>query len=135
MINPIEHARTKEEAKKYKVEPYVMAADIYGGELAGRGGWTWYTGSSSWMYEAGIKYILGLRIEGRTLKIEPCISKDWNEYSIKYKYGNSIYRIKVINESKKNEGVKEIRLNGEKIEEKEIILDENGGVYTIEVEI
>ena len=135
MINPIEHARTKEEAKKYKVEPYVMAADIYGGELAGRGGWTWYTGSSSWMYEAGIKYILGLRIEGKTLKIEPCISKDWNEYSIKYKYGNSIYRIKVINESKKNEGVKEVRLDGKKIEEKEIILNENGGVYTIEVEI
>ena len=52
-----------EEAKKYKVEPYVIAADIYGGNLAGRGGWTWYTGSSSWMYEAGIKYILGLKIE------------------------------------------------------------------------
>ena len=58
MINPIEHARTKDEAKKYKVEPYVIPADIYGGELAGRGGWTWYTGSSSWMYEAGIRYIL-----------------------------------------------------------------------------
>ena len=65
MINPIEHSRTKETAKKYKVEPYVIAADIYGaGNLAGRGGWTWYTGSSSWMYKAGIEYILGMKIKG-----------------------------------------------------------------------
>ena len=69
MINPIEHARTKEMANKYKVEPYVVAADVYGQEnLAGRGGWTWYTGSSSWMYEAGLKYILGLKIENGELK-------------------------------------------------------------------
>ena len=64
MINPIEHTRTKEACNKYKVEPYVIPADIYGaGNLIGRGGWTWYTGSSSWYYEAGIKYILGLIIE------------------------------------------------------------------------
>ncbi len=64
MINPIEHTRTKEASNKYKVEPYVIAADIYGqSNLAGRGGWTWYTGSSSWYYKAGIEYILGLKIE------------------------------------------------------------------------
>ena len=69
MINPIEHSRTKETAKKYKVEPYVIAADIYGaGNLAGRGGWTWYTGSSSWMYKAGIEYILGMKIKGNKQK-------------------------------------------------------------------
>ena len=63
MINPIEHARTKEASKKYKVEPYVIAADVYGASnLAGQGGWTWYTGSSSWYYKAGIEYILGLRL-------------------------------------------------------------------------
>ena len=95
MINPIEHSRTKETAKKYKVEPYVIAADIYGaGNLAGRGGWTWYTGSSSWMYKAGIEYILGMKIKGnienkkQTLTFNPCIPKGWKEYSIKYKYGN-----------------------------------------------
>lgn len=59
MINPIEHARTKEEANKYKVEPYVVPADIYGmGNLAGRGGWTWYTGSSSWFMRTCIEYVL-----------------------------------------------------------------------------
>ena len=98
MINPIEHARTKDESSKYKVEPYVIAADVYGqGNLAGRGGWTWYTGSSSWMYIAGIKYILGLNIEHGYLKIEPHIPANWDGYIIKYRYGNSMYNIKVIN--------------------------------------
>ena len=132
MINPIEHARTKEEAKKYKVEPYVIAADIYGGNLAGRGGWTWYTGSSSWMYEAGIKYILGLKIEKNILRIEPNIPMDWKEYLIKYRYGDSIYNIKVIN---KNSETHSYRINGNKIENNEIILNKNGGIYNIEVEI
>lgn len=132
MINPIEHSRTKEEAKRYKVEPYVIAADIYGGSLAGRGGWTWYTGSSSWMYEAGIKYILGLRVEGNILKIEPCIPNNWNEYSIKYKYGNSIYNIKII---RKNMQEKKVYLDGKELESNEISLNGNGGVYGVEVKI
>ena len=135
MINPIEHSRTKEEAKKYKVEPYVVAADIYGGSLAGRGGWTWYTGSSSWLYEAGIRYILGLKIEKNVLKIEPNIPADWKEYSIRYKYGESIYNIKVVNKSSKKNEIKSIKLNGNEIESKEIILQNNGGVYNVEVEI
>ena len=133
MINPIEHARTKDEAKKYKVEPYVIPADIYGGELAGRGGWTWYTGSSSWMYEAGIRYILGFNLEKNILRIEPHIPESWKEYSIKYKYGNSIYNIKVINNNLK--GNKRILIDGRKIDGSEIILQNNGGVYSVEVEV
>ena len=133
MINPIEHARTKDEAKKYKVEPYVIPADIYGGELAGRGGWTWYTGSSSWMYEAGIRYILGFNLEKNILKIEPHIPESWKEYSIRYKYGNSIYNIKVVN--KNLNGGKKIRIDGREIEGDEIILQDNGGIYSVEVEI
>ncbi len=98
MVNPIEHSRTKEGAQKYKVEPYVIPADIYGANnLIGRGGWTWYTGSSSWFYKAGIENILGFKIEQEILKIEPCISSQWKEYSIKYKFGTSIYNIKVKN--------------------------------------
>ena len=131
MINPIEHARTKDEANKYKVEPYVIPADIYGGELAGRGGWTWYTGSSSWMYEAGIRYILGFNLEKNILKIEPHIPESWKEYSIRYKYGNSIYNIKVVN--KNPNGNKRIRIDGREIEGDEIILQDNGGIYSVEV--
>ena len=133
MINPIEHARTKDEAKKYKVEPYVIPADIYGGELAGRGGWTWYTGSSSWMYEAGIRYILGFNLEKNILKIEPHIQEAWKEYNIRYKYGNSIYNIKV--ENKNLNGNKRIRIDGKEIEGDEIILQDNGGIYSVEVEV
>ena len=72
MINPIEHSRTRESANKYKVEPYVIPADVYGASnLIGQGGWTWYTGSSSWFYKAGIEYILGLKIEKGILTINP----------------------------------------------------------------
>ena len=136
MINPIEHSRTKEAANKYKVEPYVVAADIAGQKnLAGRGGWTWYTGSSSWMYEAGIKYILGLQIENNILHINPCIPPDWKEYYIKYQYGNSIYNIRVINPNGKMTGINVLKLNGEEIENKTITLNKEGGIYNIEVEI
>ena len=134
MINPIEHSRTKETALKYKVEPYVIPADIYGAEgLIGRGGWTWYTGSSSWFYKAGIENILGLNIKNNILKIEPCIPKDWKEYSIKYRYKNSIYNIKVKNENGKNTGIEKFYLNRKEIEEKQIELNENGGIYEIEI--
>ena len=135
MINPIEHSRTKEEAKKYKVEPYVMAADIYGGSLAGRGGWTWYTGSSSWMYEAEIRYILGLNINGNILKVNPCIPSNWTEYKIRFRYGKSVYNIKVLNKTGKNTGVSKILLNGIETKENQILLENNGNIYTIEVEI
>ena len=132
MINPIEHSKAKEQANRYKVEPYVIAADIYGGNLAGRGGWTWYTGSSSWMYEAGIRYILGLKIQGNTLKIEPNIPLDWKEYKIRYKFGNSIYNIKV--ENKKLEK-QEVLVDGKQLESNTVLLNPNGGVYSVEVKI
>lgn len=137
MINPIEHSRTKEAANKYKVEPYVVAADIYGQKnLAGRGGWTWYTGSASWMYEAGIQYLLGLKIQNRKLKIEPCIPNDWKEYTMKYKYGNSIYHIHINNPNGKTGGeVAHFKLNEQEIAEKEVSLNPDGGVYNIEVEL
>ena len=134
MINPIEHSKTKDSANKYKVEPYVIAADIYGqGSLAGRGGWTWYTGSSSWMYEAGIKYILGLNIVRDFLRIKPCIPKEWKEYSIKYRYGSSIYNITVKNENGKNTGVEKFILNGEEIPDKQVKLNKMGGIYHIDI--
>jgi len=134
MINPIEHARTKDAANKYKVEPYVIAADVYGEKnLAGRGGWTWYTGSSSWYYIAGIEYILGLKIINETLSLEPCIPSNWKEYLIRYKYGKSIYNIKVNNQNGKNTGVEKFIVNGSEVVEKNIKLDGNGGIFEIEI--
>ena len=131
MINPIEHARTKEASKKYKVEPYVIAADVYGtSNLAGSGGWTWYTGSSSWYYKAGIEYILGLKVQEGYLKIEPCIPKEWKEYQIQYKWKESIYNIKVQNPEGKNSGVSKVTLNGKEVEN-HIKLDGSRNVYNI----
>ena len=140
MINPIEHARTKEEANKYKIEPYVMPADIYGKQnLAGRGGWTWYTGSSSWFYVAGIKYILGLNIENEYLEIKPHIPSSWNEYEIKYKFKGNVYNIKVTKKSNKNtegaQSVEKFICNGNEIEEKKIKILPDTGIYNIEIEI
>jgi cyclic beta-1,2-glucan synthetase len=132
MINPIEHSRTRESSNKYKVEPYVIPADIYGANnLAGRGGWTWYTGSASWYYKAGIEFILGLRINNGIMSFEPCIPKDWKEYSIKYRWKNSFYNIVVKNINEKNFGVDTILLNGEKVENS-IRLQDNG-IYNVEV--
>lgn len=134
MINPIEHARTKESCKKYKVEPYVIPADIYGaGNLAGRGGWTWYTGSASWYYKTGIENILGLKIKDGFVRIEPCITSSWKEYNIKYKWKNAFYNIVVKNLNGKNTGVKEVMVNGEELGDiKEIKLEDNG-VFNVEV--
>lgn len=134
MVNPIEHARTKEAVKRYKVEPYVIAADVYGvGNLSGRGGWTWYTGSSSWMYKAGIEYILGLKINNETLYIEPSIPNYWKEYSIRYEYKTSVYNIKIKNPNGKNCGIESFIVNGENIEDKKVKLIDNGKINEIEV--
>ena len=135
MINPIEHSRTKEAANKYKVEPYVIPADIYGaGNLVGRGGWTWYTGSSSWYYVAGLEYILGMKIRNNVLSFEPCISRDWKEYSIRYKYGDSVYNIKVLNQTGKNTGVVKVCVDGKEVENA-ISLDGSGKIFNIDVEM
>jgi len=133
MITPIEHARTKEAANKYKVEPYVLAADVYGAQnLAGSGGWTWYTGSSSWYYLAGIQYILGFNIYHNTMSFNPCIPKFWDEFEIRYKFGNSIYNIKVKNPNGKNTGISKVLIDGNEHENK-IILDSSGKVFNVEI--
>ena len=134
MINPIEHSKNKEEAKTFKLEPYVLEADLYSNkDLIGRGGWNWYTGSSSWYYISVLEYILGLKIKEGFLYLEPCIPKDWKEYEIKYKYKTSIYNIKVKNPNGNNDGVKEFVVDGEVIPEKKIFLQNNCKIYNIEV--
>ena len=134
MINPIEHSKNREEAKRFKIEPYVLEADLYTNkDLTGRGGWNWYTGSSSWYYKAILEYILGLKIEEGYLKINPCISKEWKEYEMQYKYKTSLYKIKVKNNNRKNTGIEKFVLNGEEIKEKKILLQDNCKIYNIEI--
>jgi cyclic beta-1,2-glucan synthetase len=102
MINPLTHARDAAEVAVYKVEPYVLAADVYTAEgQLGRGGWTWYTGSASWMYRVGVESILGFTKNGNTLCIDPRVPRAWREFSIEYRFGHSVYDIFVRVESDK----------------------------------
>jgi cellobiose phosphorylase len=96
MINPINHAKTPEEVARYKVEPYVIAADVYAlPPHIGRGGWTWYTGSAGWMYRLILESLLGLKLETDKLYIDPCFPSDWVSFKINYRYRETIYRITV----------------------------------------
>lgn len=96
MLNPLTHAATAADAATYKVEPYVVAADVYTTpSQLGRGGWTWYTGSASWMYRVGLETILGFTKIGDTLRIEPRVPAAWASYTIRYRFGGSTYDITV----------------------------------------
>src|ERR1043166_5942581 len=96
MINPLTRAIDAASVATYKVEPYVIAADVYtaAGQL-GRGGWTWYTGSASWAYRVGLETLLGFTKRGDTLRIEPHVPAGWKEYAIEYRFGTSVYAITV----------------------------------------
>jgi len=96
MINPLNHARTPEGLGTYKVEPYVVAADVYAlAPHTGRGGWTWYTGSAGWMYRLVIESLLGLTLEGDRLRFAPCLPPTWNEFAVRYRYRETYYEIVV----------------------------------------
>jgi cyclic beta-1,2-glucan synthetase len=114
LLNPIYHSDTPDKAEIYRVEPYVIAADVYGvPPHTGRGGWTWYTGSSGWMYRLGIEAILGLYREGAKLRIDPRISQHWPSYEVDYRFGKTTYSIKVKNLDGVEQGVREIQLDGQ----------------------
>ena len=114
MLNPITHSDSPEGVDVYKVEPYVVAADVYTakGHL-GRGGWTWYTGSASWMYRIALEAILGFHQRGEKLYIEPCIPKTWNQFSIDYRFRSTTYRILVENPEGVERGLVELSVDGQ----------------------
>jgi cellobiose phosphorylase len=96
LINPIHHGATPDQIAIYKVEPYVVAADVYGvAPHTGRGGWTWYTGSAGWMYRLLIESLLGLSLEGTQLRLTPRLPAVWTAYKIHYRYRQSHYRINI----------------------------------------
>ncbi|MDY7079666.1 MAG: glucoamylase family protein [Chloroflexota bacterium] len=113
MLNPIYHGDTLERVMRYRVEPYVVAADVYSVEPhVGRGGWTWYTGSASWMLRVGLEAILGFQREGKVLRINPCIPIDWPGYELSYRYGDTSFLIRVENLAGVNRGVRQVILDG-----------------------
>jgi cellobiose phosphorylase len=131
LVNPIYHADTPEKIARYKVEPYVVAADIYSAPRhIGRGGWTWYTGSASWMLRLGVEKILGLQREGNRLTIKPCIPKEWREYTIHYRFGNASYHIHVGNLQNTNDN--KIKLPDEALS---FELEDDGREHNIHVKL
>ena len=96
MLNPINRGSKPEEIEHYKIEPYVMSADIYGAAPhTGRGGWTWYTGAAGWMYRLSVETLLGLQREGEQLRIAPCVPDHWDTYKIHYRYRDTFYHITI----------------------------------------
>ncbi|MGE3539676.1 MAG: glucoamylase family protein [Candidatus Tectimicrobiota bacterium] len=113
LLNPINHASTRAGVYRYKVEPYVMAADLYAeAPHVGRGGWTWYTGSAGWMYRAGLEWLLGFRLRGTMLHLDPCIPRAWQRFTITFRYHSSCYEIVVENPHGVARGVATVALDG-----------------------
>lgn len=134
LINPINHTRTDRECSIYRVEPYVMAADVYSvSPHVGRGGWTWYTGTASWVYKAGLESILGFGKNEDQLVIDPCIPKKWPEYTMKYRYRTTDYRITVRNPKNVNRGVALVSMDGSSLSGNAIDLVDDGKTHHIEV--
>jgi cellobiose phosphorylase len=132
MINPVNHGKTPEEIAIYKVEPYVIAADVYANEShAGRGGWTWYTGSAGWMYRMIVESFLGLKLEANQLKINPCIPKEWESFKIHYSYKSAVYHITVI--QKNVESGITVTVDGATQEDKIIRLLDDGAEHEVQV--
>jgi cyclic beta-1,2-glucan synthetase len=134
LLNPIHHASTPAEVARYRVEPYVIAADVYSDKPhIGRGGWTWYTGAASWFYRVGLEAILGFHRVGNTLRPEPCIPPEWREYEINYRHHSAIYQIHVENPHGVERGVQSITLDGQAVESGVIDLVDDGRRHKVRV--
>jgi cyclic beta-1,2-glucan synthetase len=113
IFDPIRKSDTSEKLRRYKVEPYVECADVYSvAPHAGRGGWTWYSGSAGWLYRAIVEWVLGLRVQGDRLRIEPCIPHRWKGFAMAYRRGKTSWRIEVENPGHACHGVAAIELDG-----------------------
>jgi cellobiose phosphorylase len=136
LINPVYHATTPEEVQRYKVEPYVACADVYGAPPhTGRGGWTWYTGSASWLYRVAIETILGFQLRGDTLRLEPCIPSSWPAFELKYRHGSATYRILVDNSAGHGSGVRSVELNGQSLPNGIVPLTDDSKTHEVRVSL
>jgi cellobiose phosphorylase len=136
MINPLNHAKTWDAMQVYKVEPYVMAADVYAvSPHAGRGGWTWYTGAAGWMYRLILESLLGLKLEHNQLRFSPCVPAGWKEYRIRYRFRVTEYDIVVLNADSYTEtSLARLKLDGVAQEGDCLMLVDDGEIHNVEVD-
>ena len=134
LLNPVNHTRSGPDVERYKTEPYVTAGDVYAHPAhAGRGGWTWYTGSAGWMYRAGLESILGLSRHGATFSMDPCIPSGWQEYTITWRHGTSRYEIQVTNPGHTCRGVMLAELDGHPVDAAAIPLVDDGAIHRLRI--
>jgi cyclic beta-1,2-glucan synthetase len=134
MLNPINHSRTPAAVGRYKVEPYVVAADIYTHPAhIGRGGWTWYTGSAALMYRLGLESILGLRRRGDSFVLAPCIPGSWDGFSVRWRHGETVYEIRVDNPGHASRGIAAALLDGAPVDARAIPLVDDGAVHRLQL--
>jgi cyclic beta-1,2-glucan synthetase len=134
MLNPVNHSRTASAVDRYKTEPYVMVGDVYArSPHAGRGGWSWYTGSAGWMYRAGLESILGLRRRGGTFVVDPCIPSSWKEYQIVWQFLDTRYEITVSNPTRRCRGVGKATLDGAPVDPAAIPLVDDGRIHDVQI--
>jgi len=135
IINPVNHSRSPEGLSTYKVEPYVVAADVYAlPPHTGRGGWTWYTGSAGWMYRLIVESLLGLRLEVDRLYFAPCLPADWKEFKLHYRYRETVYHIAVL-QSRAADGGMTVTVDGIERDDKAIPLVDDRQEHSVEVRI
>jgi cellobiose phosphorylase len=135
MINPVNHARSREETETYKVEPYVVAADVYAvSPHIGRGGWTWYTGSAGWMYRLILESLLGLKLEVDKLHFTPCLPEDWDSFKVHYRYRETSYHITVL-QTHAGSDETSVTVDGVEQPDKAVPLIDDRLEHTVEVRI
>jgi len=136
MLNPVNHGSTPEGIKRYKVEPYVMSADIYGAAPhTGRGGWTWYTGAAGWMYRLSVETLLGLQLEVDHLRIAPRIPAEWDHYKIHYRYRDTVYHISIKRVAESTGQSVQLRVNGVPRADARIPLVDDRREHFVEVQL
>jgi cellobiose phosphorylase len=135
IINPVNHARSPEGIATYKVEPYVVAADVYAlSPHTGRGGWTWYTGSAGWMYRLIVESLLGLRLEVDKLRVAPCLPADWKGFTLHYRYRETVYHINVL-QTRAGTGEMSVTVDGVERHDNVIPLVDDRQEHSVEVKI
>jgi cyclic beta-1,2-glucan synthetase len=127
MLNPITHTTSPEGVTRYKGEPYVLCGDVYSvAPYEGHAGWSWYTGSSGWLFRVGLEGILGFTLHsGTAFTIDPCVPPSWSEFTLRFTLRGSRYEVKVLNPTGVERGVKEIHLDGKTVSEARIPVQEN----------
>ena len=135
MINPVNHAKSAAGMAVYKVEPYVVTADVYAvSPHAGRGGWSWYTGSAGWMYRLMLESLLGLRLEVDKLSFAPCLPADWKAFKVHYRYRETVYHITVMQTPATN-ATQRVTVDGVERPDPFVPLVDDRRDHTVEVDV